>query len=78
MQEGLRRLCDSAHEIINDARRAGDLIRKGLEELAVQEKKARMYKIPDNAPFPLLDRPHGVRTRTERFVGVVTGGAALV
>ncbi|KAJ7983521.1 hypothetical protein DPEC_G00377190 [Dallia pectoralis] len=35
------RLCNSAHEIINDARRAGEMMREGLEELAVQERKLR-------------------------------------
>lgn len=40
------RICNSAHEIINDVRRAGKLMREGLKDLAVQEKKARMYELP--------------------------------
>lgn len=71
------RLCNSAHEIVNDARRAGELMREGLEELAVQENKAKMYELPDNAPFPWLDNPHGGRSRRKRFLGILTGGAAL-
>lgn len=71
------RLCDSAHEIMNDARRAGELMREGLEELGVQEKKARMYEIPDNAPFPWLDRPKGAPSRNRRFLGFLTGAAGL-
>ena len=71
------KLCNSAHEIINDAHRAGELMREGLEELAVQEKKARMYEIPDNAPFPWLSKPQGHNTRHKRFLGMVTGAAAL-
>ena len=75
------RLCGSAHEILNDARRAGELMREGLEELAVQEHKARMYELPDNAPFPWLDSPHGHERgrsgRRKRFLGILMGGAAL-
>jgi len=73
------RLCNSAHEIIKDARRAGDLMRDGLEELARQEKKAKMYELPDNAPFPWLDNPRrGLAKRQKRFVfGMGVGLAAL-
>ena len=71
------RLCNSAHEIMNDARRAGALMREGLEELAMQEKKARMYEIPDNAPFPWLNKPQDRNTRHKRFIGMVTGLAGL-
>lgn len=71
------KLCDSAHEITNDARRAGDLMREGLEELAVQERKASAYALPDKAPFPALDRLEGRHSRRKRFVGIALGGAAL-
>lgn len=71
------RLCDSAHEIVNDARRAGELMREGLQELSVQERKARMYEIPDDAPFPWLDRPPGRPVRRKRFIGILTGSTAL-
>ncbi|XP_078805966.1 uncharacterized protein LOC144993914 [Oryzias latipes] len=79
--DGCRRdygkLCDSAHEITDDARRAGDLMREGLEELAAQERKASAYALPDNAPFPALDGPERRRTRHKRFLGSLLGGAAL-
>lgn len=73
------RLCNSVHEIINDARRAGELMREGLEELAVQERKARMYELPDSAPLPWLHRrvDGGRAGRHKRFIGVLTGTAAL-
>ena len=72
------RLCNSAHEIVNDARRAGEFMREGLEELALQERKATMYELPDNAPFPWLDKPQGGRGRRKRFLfGLATGAAAL-
>ena len=36
-----------------------------------------MYELPDNAPFPWLDNPQEGRTRRKRFLGVLTGVAAL-
>ena len=71
------RLCNSAHEIIDDARRAGEMMREGLEDLAVQETKAMMYELPDDAPFPWLDKPQRGNIRRKRFLGVLTGAAAL-
>lgn len=71
MQDGLRKA------VRLDARRAGELMREGLEELAVQEKKARVYEIPDNAPFPWLDRPNGAPVRNRRFLGFLVGGVGL-
>ncbi|KAK2812874.1 hypothetical protein Q5P01_000951 [Channa striata] len=71
------RLCNSAHEIVNDARRAGDLMREGLQELATQELKASAYAIPDGAPFPGLYGPQGASGRRKRFLGAVLGGASL-
>lgn len=70
------RLCNSAHEIVNDARRAGEMMREGLAELAVQETKARMYELSDFAPLPSLNRES--HRRQKRFLGLVTGIAALV
>ncbi|KAK7915593.1 hypothetical protein WMY93_011354 [Mugilogobius chulae] len=70
------RLCDSAHEIIDDARRAGVLMREGLEELATQELKATMYQLPDDlAQFPGLNQER--RARKKRFIGGLLGAAAL-
>lgn len=69
------RLCNSAHEIMNDARRAGEIMREGLRELAVQETKAKMYAMPDNAPFPGLDKPQPHRRK--RLVGILLGVGAL-
>ncbi|KAK2832712.1 hypothetical protein Q5P01_016601 [Channa striata] len=72
------RLCNSAHEIVNDARRAGDLMREGLQELATQELKASRDAIPgDGAPFPGLYGPQGASGRRKRFLGAVLGGASL-
>lgn len=72
------RLCNSAHEIMNDARRAGNMMRDGLKELAVQEKKAKMYELLDKAPLPFLDVETQHRhQRKKRFIGAVLGGAAL-
>ena len=71
------RLCNSAHEIINDARRAGQLMKEGLDELARQEQKARMYELPDSAlPLPWLENP--IRgSRRKRLTGLIAGAAAL-
>lgn len=76
------RLCNKAHEIVNDARRAGELMREGLEQLALQEKKSKMYEVPANAhPFLKLEKTQresgGRRVRRKRFLGMVMGGAAL-
>lgn len=79
------RLCNTAHEIVNDARRAGELMREGLEQLALQEKKSMMYEVPDNAsPFLELEKARGGGdggggrgARRKRFLGIVMGGAAL-
>lgn len=71
------RLCNSAHEIVNDARRASEFVQQGLRELAMQERKARMYELPDSAPFPWLDRPPKPRGRKKRFVATGMATAAL-
>lgn len=72
------RLCNSAHEIVNDARRAGQLMEEGLDELALQERKARAYELPDSAPFPWLEKPSArSRGRGKRLAGLIVGTAAL-
>ncbi|TKS75726.1 hypothetical protein D9C73_010113 [Collichthys lucidus] len=75
------RLCNSAHEIVNDARRAGELMREGLEALAVQEKKSKMYQLPDGMPSLELEKTAadggGRGARCKRFLGTVMGAAAL-
>ncbi|TKS75743.1 hypothetical protein D9C73_010096 [Collichthys lucidus] len=75
------RLCNSAHEIVNDARRAGELMREGLEALAVQEKKSKMYQLPDGMPSLELEKTAadggGRGARRKRFLGTVMGAAAL-
>ena len=73
------RLCNSAHEIVNDARRAGEFLRDALRELEQQEEKAKVYEIPDNAPLPWLDRPRSSisRSRNRRFLMFLSGVAGL-
>lgn len=72
------RLCNSAHEVMNDARRAGDMMREGLRELAVQEKKAKVYELLDKAPLPWLnDETPQRRHRKKRFLGAIIGASAL-
>ncbi|MEO1633154.1 MAG: hypothetical protein AAFU38_20500, partial [Bacteroidota bacterium] len=74
------RMCHSAHEIVNDARRAGDMMREGLRELAMQELKASAYAAPDHAfstsPFGEGRGKTGPRRR-KRFAGIAIGSAAL-
>lgn len=71
------RLCNSAHEIVNNALRAGEIMRDGTREISVQERKARMHEIPDNAPFPWLDQPQSRNIRKKRFLGIILGEAAM-
>ncbi|KAL4009149.1 hypothetical protein ACER0C_003001 [Sarotherodon galilaeus] len=70
------RLCNSVHEIVNDARRASEFVKQGLQELAMQERKVRMYELPDSAPFPWLDKPPKPHGRKKRFVAVGMATAA--
>ncbi|KAK2825782.1 hypothetical protein Q5P01_019996 [Channa striata] len=63
--------------LCNDARRAGERMREGLQELATQELKASAYAIPDGAPFPGLYGQQGASGRRKRFLGAVLGGASL-
>lgn len=75
------KLCNSAHEIVNDARRASQFVKEGLEELAAQEMKAMMYKLPEDADFDWMtaDKPKGSgRTgRKKRFLGIISGVGGL-
>ncbi|KAK7878274.1 hypothetical protein WMY93_031093 [Mugilogobius chulae] len=76
------RICDTAHAIIDDARRAGEMLSQGLQELAVQERKAAMYKLQDVAPLPGLDRgprlSHSRRAKRWVFSMAALGVAVFV
>lgn len=72
------KLCNSAHEIVNDARRASAFVKEGLEELAAQENKAMMYKLPEDAEFPWMDdKPQKRPGRKKRFLGLIAGVGGL-
>lgn len=72
------KLCNSAHEIVNDARRASEFVKEGLEELAAQEMKAMMYKLPENAEFSWMDdKPQKGPSRKKRFLGIISGVSGL-
>lgn len=65
---------------MNDARRASEFVKEGLEELAAQEMKAMMYKLPEDAEFSWMsDKPKGPGRpgRKKRFLGIITGVGGL-
>ena len=70
--------CENAHQILDAARIAGGMVQEGLEELSVQEQKAKKhYSVDDNAPLPALERPVARKKRLLGVGGAITAAAAM-